>query len=136
VEWLKEGAMPEGYKIYQVESFIRKTEEGQLDIDKSKAIVRELAIASTHHKDHNILVDLRETAPLQSFYELLTVALEFANYQDIFANKMAFIIPNSPDRIERAEFFKAGLAEGKFQLEYFTAYEKALEWLSEIQEHQ
>jgi hypothetical protein len=49
---------------------------------------------------------------------------------------MAIVIPNSSDRIKKAEFFKSGLEEGKFQLEYFTAYEKALEWLSTIQEYQ
>ena len=127
--------MPEGYKIYQIENFIRKTEEGQLDIDKSKDIVRELAIASSHHKDHNILIDLRETEPLQTFADTLTVALEFARYQDIFTNKIAAVIPDSPERIQRAKFFKAGLEEGKYQLEYFTVYEKAIEWLSTTQDY-
>jgi hypothetical protein len=129
------GKMPEGYKIYQIENFIRKTEEGQLDIEKSKDIVRELALASSNHKDHNILIDLRETEPLQTFADTLTVALEFALYKDMFTNKIAAVIPDSPDRIERAKFFKAGLKEDKYQLEYFTVFEKAIEWLSMTQEY-
>ncbi len=44
--------MLEGYKIYKIENFIRKTEQGQLDVEKSKGIVRELALASEYHKDH------------------------------------------------------------------------------------
>ncbi len=127
--------MLEGYKIYRIENFIRKTEQGQLDVEKSKDFVRELALASEFHKDHNILIDLRETAPLESFSDVLTVAIEFAKYKDMFTNKIAVIIPNTPDRIKRAEFFKAGLGEGKFKIEHFTIYEKAIEWLSTIKDY-
>ena len=124
--------MPDGYKIYKSNDFIRKTEQGQLDIQRSLNLVKELVTASGFHKDHDLLIDIRETEPLGSFAELLTVALEFAKYQDSFPNKMAVIIPDIPSRIERAEFFKASLGEVKFEIEYFTEFETAIDWLSSI----
>jgi hypothetical protein len=60
------------------------------------------------------------------------VAFEFAKYQDAFPNKIAVIIPNTPDRIERAKFFIASLGYVNFQLQYFTDFEDALDWLSTI----
>ncbi len=120
------------YKIYKMKDFIRKTENGEINIQRSIDVVRELAIASEHHKDANILVDLRETETALNFGGLLTVALEFAYYKDCFRNKIATIIPKDPKRIKRAEFFKAGMTGKGFLFDYFTDFEKAIEWLSEI----
>jgi hypothetical protein len=120
------------YKIYKMKDFIRKTENGEINIQRSIDVVRELAIASEHHKEANILVDLRETKKALNFGDLLTVVLEFAYYKDCFRNKIAAIIPKDPERIERAEFFKAGMTIKGFLFNYFTDFEKAVEWLSEI----
>ena len=124
--------MAERYKIYKMKDLIRKTEDGEINIQRSMDVVRELAIASEHHKEANILVDLRETETTLNFGDLLAVALEFAYYKNCFRNKIAAIIPEEPERIERAEFFKAGMTIKGFLFDYFTDFEKAIEWLSEI----
>jgi hypothetical protein len=123
------------YKIYNIKDFIRKTPKGDLDIDMSMKIVRELAAASGFHRDHNVLVDLRQTEPLSNFGDVLKVAAEFAKYEGAFLNKIAVVIPDNPDRIKRAEFFKAALGYVKFQIEYFTEFEKAIDWLSIIKKY-
>ena len=124
--------MPEGYKVYKSGDFIRKTVEGQLNLQQSLYLVKELVTASGFHKKHDLLIDLRETEPLESFGDLLTVALEFARFQDAFSNKIAVIIPNIPERIERAKFFKTSLGNVTFQIQYFTEFEEAIDWLSTI----
>ena len=53
--------MTVSYKIYKIKDFIRRTEKGEINIQKSLNTVAELAIAAELHKDVNILVDLRET---------------------------------------------------------------------------
>ena len=73
--------------------------------------------------------------PLSNFGDILTVAAEFAKYQDTFRNKIAVVIPNNPDRIKRAEFFKAALGDVKFQIEYFTEFENAIDWFSIIKKY-
>ena len=124
--------MAEGYKLYKTNDFIKKTEKGQIDLERSLNLVKELVTASSFHKEHNILLDLRETVPTGGFGDVLTLAIEFAKYQDVFPNKIATIIPNTPRRIERAKFFKATLGEVKFDIEYFTEFEDAIDWLSTI----
>ena len=125
--------MPEGYKIYKSKDFIRKTEKGQLDIQRSLDLVKELVVASGFHRGHDLLVDLRDTETIGGFGDTLKVAIEFARYQDIFPNKIAVLIPDTPSRIDRAEFFKASLGEVKFNINYFTGFEDAIEWLSTVQ---
>jgi hypothetical protein len=133
----KRKTIMEGYKLYKTKEFIRKNEKGGLDFDRSLTMIRELVKAASHHKDHNILVDIRNTETKLNFVELLTVTLEFAKYEDVFQNKIVFLIPNEEERIKRAEYVKKSLVGVMgFQLEYFTDYEKAIEWLSTIKEYE
>ncbi len=125
--------MTVSYKIYKIKDFIRRTEKGEINIQKSLNTVAELAIASEFHKDVNILIDLRDTETTLDYGDLLKVALEFAYYKDCFRNKIAGVIPNDPERIERAELFKTGMKVKGFLFDYFTDFEKAIEWLSEIE---
>ena len=126
--------MSEGYKIYQTKSFIKKIEKNELNIENFKSIIQELATASTIHKDHNLLIDIRTIIPHKSFADILEIISESTKHLHAFHNRIAVIIANEPDRIARAKFFKAGLKSGNFQFEYFTDYEKAIDWLSDIRE--
>jgi hypothetical protein len=121
------------YCIYKVKDFLRRTEKGEINIQKSLNTVAELAIASELHKDVNILVDLRETETTLNFGDVLKVVLEFAYYKDCFQNKIAAVIPEDPERIKRGELFKTGMKAKGFLFDYFTDFEKAIEWLSEIE---
>ena len=73
--------MLSGLKIYKVNDFIRKTEIGDIDLERSKQIARELATAAGFHADNNILMDLREsTVSVESIEDIMKVALEFGSY--------------------------------------------------------
>ena len=89
--------MLSGIKVYKVKDFIRKTETGNIDLERSKKIVRELAKAAGSHANHNILVDLRETtvSTAASIEDIMKVALEFGSYVSSFKNKIANIVPVS-----------------------------------------
>jgi hypothetical protein len=122
----------DGYKTYKTRDFIRKNEQGALDLERSLELVKELAAAAGYHSGYNILIDLRQTEPLRSFTDTLTVAMEFARYQDMFRNKIAVLIPDNEKRIERAEFFRTGLGTVSFKMSHFTVFEEAIEWLSQV----
>jgi len=124
--------MLSGIKVYKVKDFIRKTQTGNIDLNRSKQIVRELAKATGSHTNHNILVDLRETtvSPAASIEDIMEVALEFGSYVSSFKNKIANIIPDDPERMEIASRFKACMDIQGFEYEVFTDYESAIEWLS------
>ena len=124
--------MLSGIKIYKVNDFIRKTEIGNIDLERSKKIVRELAMAAGLHANHNILVDLRETtvSAAASIEDTMKVALEFGTYISSFKNKIANIVPDDPKRMMVANRFKACMDIQGFEYEIFTDYESAIEWLS------
>lgn len=100
--------MLSGIKIYKVKDFIPKTETGNIDLERSKKIVRELAKVAGFHADHNNLIDLRETTVSSSSIEdIMQIALEFGTYVCSFKNKIANIIPDDPKRMVIAYRFKA-----------------------------
>jgi len=127
--------MLSGIKIYKVKDFIRKTESGNIDLERSKKIVRELAITADSHIDHNILIDLRETTvSVPSIENIMKIALEFGTYISSFKNKIANIIPDDQKRMIIANRFKACMDIQGFEYEIFTDYESAIEWLSKTKE--
>jgi len=127
--------MLSGIKIYKVKNFIRKTETGKIDLERSKKMVRELAIAAGAHTDYNILIDLRETTvSAASMEDIMKIALEFGTYISSFKNKIANIIPDDPKRMIIANRFKACMDIQGFEYEIFTDYESAIEWLSKTRE--
>ncbi len=127
--------MLSGIKIYNVNDFIRKTETGNIDLKRSKKIVRELAVAAGSHTDHNILIDLRETTVSAATIEdIMKIALEFGTYVSSFKNKIANIIPDDQDRMIIANRLKACMDIQGFEYEIFTDYESAIEWLSKTRE--
>ena len=124
--------MPASYKIYQVKDFIKTVEEGKIDVERSLDIVATLAVAAEFHKNLNIVIDIRKLTNALNFDELLKVSIEFAHYKNSFHNKIALIIADNQERIKRAEFVKANLKSQDFVFEYFTDYEKAIDWVSDI----
>lgn len=127
--------MLSGIKVYKVKDFIRKTETGKIDLERSKKIIRELAKAAGSHANHNILIDLRETTVLASSIEdVMKAALEFGSYVSSFKNKIANIIPDDQKRMIIANRLKACMDIQGFEYEIFTDYESAIEWLSKTRE--
>jgi hypothetical protein len=128
--------MLSGIKVYKVKDFIRKTETGNIDLKRSKQIVRELAMVAGSHTDNNILIDLRETtvSAAESIEDIMKIALEFGSYVSSFKNKIANIIPDDPERMTIATRFKACMDIQGFEYEVFNDYESAIEWLSQTED--
>lgn len=126
-------ASPVSLKIYKIKDFIRLTETGEIDIDRSKHIVRQLAVAASFHVNHNILLDMRDTNIQDpSMGSLIEVALEFGRYKSSFKGKLANVVPNEKARIQTAKQLKSLMKSQEFQYEIFTSFEDAVEWLSEV----
>jgi hypothetical protein len=122
-----------GIKIYKMKNFIRKAESGEVDFDRSIEIVREVAAAAAFHTDHNILMDMRRTTvSLGSMEEMIKIAVEFVNCMPSFKNKMANVIPDETRRVATAKEFEACMKLKNFQYRFFTDFEEAIEWLSDV----
>ena len=126
--------MPLGIKVYQTRDFIRKTAKGTIDLEHSLKVVRELATTTSYFKGHSILLDLRDTEVDDDHTDALQVAAEFANQFRSFKNKIAVIVPDTAERMAKAEFMRTCMHLEGFQWEFFMAYEDAIDWLSDITE--
>jgi hypothetical protein len=123
--------MPCQLRVYALRDFLRLNEVGDMDVERSKAMVRKLAAAQSIHKTDNILVDLRETTVTKySMNDVLEVASEFIRYQSSFKGKIANIVPVDEDRLNAAGRFKASLVIHGFDYDFFTRFEDAIEWFS------
>ena len=119
-------------KSYRIRDFIKLTETGEIDLDRSRDLIREVASAAAYYDDHNILFDLRDTVvKAASMSDLLQLAMDVALYKSLFRNKIASVIPDDGARLMIAENFKACLDIQGFEYNYFTDFEAAIEWLSE-----
>jgi len=119
-------------KIYKLKDLIRANKEGEIDLDRSKRIIHELAATAAFHEDHNILVDFRDAiVTTNSMSDLLDLCIEMARFKAVFKNKMATVISNEEEQITSARRFKECLKIKGFQFEFFTDFEKAIEWLSD-----
>jgi hypothetical protein len=126
--------MVSGIKVYKVKDFVRTTQTGNIDLKRSKQLVRELVKVAGSHADHNILIDLRETTvSVSNIVDILEVAREFGSSVPSFKNKIANIVPDDHERMVIAHRFKACMDMQGFEWEIFTDYEGAIEWLSEIE---
>ncbi len=106
------------------------TQSGELDLERSLKIVRDLAAEANFHKDHNVILDLRETSVNTSMADIIEISMAFASYHQVFKNKIAVIIPDNEERLIIAKRFKTCMDMQGFQFEQFTDFEPAIEWLA------
>ena len=126
--------MPRELKIYRIKDFIRKNESGALSQDRIGQIIKEVATAASVHVDLNILLDFRQTTLSHaSMSDILKGAMELAKHKDVLTNKIANVVPQDKDRIEIAKRAEAAIQFTGMQYKFFTDFEQAIEWLSDVQ---
>jgi hypothetical protein len=118
--------------VYKTPDFLRHTAKGTIDLARSIQAVHDLARVANFHRDHDILLDLRETVVQGGAAEAIQLASEFVRLREAFRNRIAVVIPDEAQRIAKAEFMRACMHLEGFRWEFFMAYEDALDWLSEI----
>jgi len=121
-------------KVYKIKDFIRLSESGKIDLDKSIKMVRKLAAVTTFNLDHNILIDLRKTkVAFASMEEAMKITLEFVQCMPpAFTNKIANVIPNDANRALLAKKFELCMKIQNVNYKFFTDFEQAIEWLSDV----
>ena len=125
--------MPSSITLYRPKDFIRLTETGEIDLERSKEIIHQLALAANFHEAHNIMIDLRRSTEHHTIGDHMELALELARYRSAFSGKIVFLVPNDPERLARAKEFLACLdiTGYRFQAAVFTTFENGIDWLAE-----
>lgn len=122
--------MPANIRIIHAHEFIKSTPEGQLDLEESKKLLTEIALASAPLADYDIILDTRKAQSGMSVANLWHLAAELSN---IFrkassrTQKTAVLCPL--ERFDHAEFLALCAQNRGFQVSAFTSFEDAYEWL-------
>jgi hypothetical protein len=121
-------------KIYKIKDFVRLSESGEIDLDRSVEMVRKLAAVTTFNLDHNILIDLRKTkVALTDMEDVMKITLELIQCMPpTFANKIANVIPTDENRAALAKKFELCMNIKNINWKFFTDFEQAIEWLSDV----
>lgn len=119
------------FEINTDKKIIHRTVAGDLYTERSLKLVRELATAVNARKGYNVLMDMRETETKPEMLDLMQIASVCARLGSNFDRKIAFLIPNTEERIRFAQLFKVCMEAQGFKFRQFFDYETAVKWLSD-----
>ena len=110
--------------------YLYTSPEGDIDFEKSKQVLADLALAKRLPADYDIILDFRRTQCKLSTTNIWFLAAELAKHDDTFRNKVAVLISpgSNPDN---AEFFELCSKNRGFNVDVFTNHEDAIQWLYE-----
>ncbi len=122
--------MPSNIRIIHTHDFIRAAPEGRLDLGESEKMLMEIASASAHLVDYEIILDTRKAQVEMSATDLWYLAAELSKLRGtFFKKKIAVLCPLA--RFDQAGFFELCAQNRGFQVRTFTSFEDAIEWLIE-----
>jgi hypothetical protein len=119
--------MPRNIKVIHATDFISATPEGKVNLEKAELLLKEIAEAGTGLDGSQVLVDTRRVTGSLTATELWYLADRLVHYRRTFANKTAIICPI--ERFDHSRFFALCAENNGFNIQAFTSYEKAMQWL-------
>lgn len=117
-------------KIHYIRSFdfLDEDSEGNYDIFKSNSILSELATSDIHPKDFDFILDFRSTQIKLSTFEIFSLASELTKKEIIYKHKVAVLFLPGLE-FNRDEFAKLATYNDWIDVEVFTNYEDAVDWI-------
>lgn len=119
--------MPSDIRIIHAHEFMKATPNGEFDLEETKKVLAEIALASAPSNDYDILVDTRGAHSELTVSDLLNLADEIHAVRKAFTRKTAILVPR--ERLDHAEFFAACVQERGFRARAFTSLGDAMAWL-------
>lgn len=123
--------MTTNIKIDKDNKIIQGTESDLSNTDRCIKLAQELSLAANRHKGFNILMDLRKTVTGPEMHDLMAITSACSRLRNGFDNKIAFLIPNTEERVQYAKLFRSCMKIQGFRLKHFFDRETAMEWFSE-----
>jgi hypothetical protein len=120
--------MPSDIRIIHAQEFLQVTPDGQLDLEQTKRVLFEIAMASAPSNDFDIIVDTRSGHLDMDVSDLWDLAAELHRYRKALSRKIAVLVP--PERSDYAGFFALCARERGFEVSAFTHPGDAMEWLT------
>jgi hypothetical protein len=119
--------MPANVKVIHARDFIRATPEGEVYLDKAEQLLKKIAEAGAGLEDFEVLVDTRRVSGALSATDLWRLAETLVSYRRSFAHRTAILCPT--EKFDNSRFFALCAEHRGFNVQAFTSYEDAMEWL-------
>ena len=120
-------------KIIQPRDFLNVAANGNYEFARSRGLIERLAELNEPPADYAVLLDLRGAEGYASTADIYELAMLMNEHRDSFRNKIALLVPTHDSRrFANAEFFALCAENRGFRVSAFTAFEDAMQWLSEI----
>jgi hypothetical protein len=120
--------MARNIKVIHARDFVCAKPDGQLNLEESEKLLRDIVGLAEPLEDFDILVDTRESASTLSATDLWYLADRLANYPKTFTGKTAILCPS--ERFDHASFFALSAGKKGIDMQAFTSYEEAMNWLN------
>jgi hypothetical protein len=122
--------MSTGIQIDHSAKIIQQTVSGELHTERSLRLVREVAMTASLNRGYSVLMDLRDTTTGPAMLDLMAIASACAQLSHGFGSKIAFLIPDTPERLRFAQLFKSCMESKGFEFRQFFDHAAAMAWLT------
>ena len=119
--------MPTNIKVIHAGDFIRARPEGEANLEEAEQLLKEIVAAGAALGEYEVLVDIRRTTGRLSATDLWTLAEKLARFRQDFAHRTAILCPL--EKFDHSRFFALCAENRGFNVQAFTSYEEAMEWL-------
>ena len=119
--------MPTNVKIIHASDFIRARPEGPAQLEDAEQMLKDIAVAGAGLDSYEVLVDTRRVTGSLSATDLWTLAQQLVRFRTTFAHRTAILCPL--EKFDHSRFFALCAENRGFNIQAFTSYEEAIEWL-------
>lgn len=117
-------------KLIRSVEYLQTSPEGEINFDKSKMVLAEMAKAKRPPADFDILLDFRRAQWILSTADIYYLAAELGKHNHTYRDKVAvLVLPGN--NFDKSEFFELCAQNRGFNVETFTNYEEAVQWFFE-----
>jgi hypothetical protein len=121
--------MPTNIKIIHAHEFVRATPHGVLDLKASEELLFDLMSKAASLHEFEILIDTRHAITVMDMSALLALAMTASKFRERLSRKTALLCP--AERFDYARFFASCAEVQGVNVQAFSTYEQAMEWLAE-----
>ncbi len=115
-------------RIIRGGDFIKAKPTGEIDLERSKKLLGEIAEIAGSPAEYEILLDVRDARSKLTHTELYEFVAELGRRRSAFRNKIA-VLCRQDEQLNRVRFMQLCATNRGFEVDAFTDYEQAMEWI-------
>src|SRR3954470_24702541 len=119
-------------KVIRATEFVRARAHGDFDLERSTLMLEAIARAAESLDDFEIMVDTRGVTQAMGATQLWYLAEKLVKHRHTFSRKTAVLCPEA--RFDHIRFFSLCAERRGFNIQPFTEYEHAMDWLTSTPE--